>query len=200
MNYIPDTCFNDNRVDNELYLILQIRYRNGFIKYLSQFIDFKSVCNLFDESIIPSIDDEKYNFYHRNSLLHNKYLYIRNNIHIEKLSNEELLNIKSLDDKYLNNNFYENTYKKVMFEEGSLTSYGLYPTNENLKKSQAIIFEFAYDQKKCESIEQLKQISSIISKAKNMLQDSMDKANINVDFLVYKCIPDIFETSDLDNK
>lgn len=202
MKYIPDTCKNDTRVDDELYSILQIQYRNGFIKYLSKYINFDEINDMINElDNIPVVNDMHYNFYHMNSLLDNKYLYLRNNIHIEKLSDDDLNlldNIDFLDT--VSDDYFKRTYESVLFEDGENISYEEYPNETNIKKSKSIVFEFAYDQKKCESIEQLKNIRKLIDMIFRKIQVALEKENINCDFLVYNAIPEIFSLEELEKE
>ena len=198
MKYIPDTCVNDNRLDDDMYLILQTNYRNGFIKYLSSFVDFDKFINELNNSDIPVIEDKQYNFYHNDYSINSDYLFIRNNIHIEKLSDEDLAylsRIDSNDDK--DNDFYKRTYKNVMFETGEYVSYGLFPNDSNIKRADAIVFEFAYDQKKCENLEQLNKIKETIKNVSNEIKKSMNDAGIECDFIEYKAIPELFSIDDL---
>ena len=199
MKYIPDTCNIDSRLDEEMYLILQVKYRNGFIKYLSSFINFDELINEMKNNNIPVIEDKEYNFYHNDYLINSDYLFIRNNIHIENLSDEDLSYLQKFDneDDMENNNFYNRTYKNVMFEPGEYVSYGLFPNDSNIKKSNAIVFEFAYDQKKCESLEQLNKIKETIKNTSNKIKQSMNDAGIECDFIEYKAIPELFSIDDL---
>ena len=194
MKYIPDTCVTDPRLDEEMYLILQVKYRNGFIKYLSSFVDFNKIYNDLKNSNIPVIEDKEYNFYHNDYLIDTDYLFIRNNIHKKKLSNEDLSYLNSLENtNFENNSFYNRTYKTVMFENVDYASFGLFPNDSNVKNAKSIIFEFAYDQKKCEDLNQLNYINDTIKKVFKEIKESMKEADIECDFITYNCIPENFE-------
>ena len=69
--------------------------------------------------------------------------------------------------------------------------------DENLVNSKTIVFEFAYDQKKCESIEQLKIINEAIDEIFALIE-KQNKENINmpVSFIKYHMIPDLFYKKD----
>ena len=194
MRYIPNTYSDDNRLNEEAFLELQFKYRKGISLYLSQFINFKKIDEEIEKIGIPIIEDSEYNFYHRNSFFGSKYLYLRNNIHLERLSDEELEKLK--EDGFNELNFYKDTYEKVMYEEGDLTSYGINPTDDNTKKSKALIFEFAYDQKKCKTLEELRKIDDCYTRLFKFIKEILDKENIESDYLVYQCIPDIFKVKE----
>ena len=191
MQYIPDTYIKDDRVDTNTFIELQYKYREGFLKYLSTIINFGEI----DEEIskydveIPTIDDQEYNFYHHDSLIGSNYLYLRNNIHLERLDDEELKRLVSGEEDV---KYYADTYKKVLYEDGDSISYGIYPDDSNTVKSKAIIFEFAYDQTKTKSIEDLLKTKKCYENIFSIINEKLGENNIETDFLVYKGIPKIF--------
>ena len=94
--YIPDS-YNNNLMkekfkNEEEFLNTQVLYRQKFESILEQYIDF----NLIDRVIknkninIPTIEDTKYNFYHKYSTLNSKYIFLRNNFDVENLTKEEI--------------------------------------------------------------------------------------------------------------
>ena len=193
MQYIPDTYTKDTRLDDNTFLELQFKYREGFSKYLSSIFNF----NTIDEEIskygvdIPTIEDNDYNFYHKNSKLGSNYLYLRNNIHIERLSDEELKRL--LDDDQTDLSLYVDTFEKVLYEDGDLVSYGIYPNDMNTKSAKALVFEFAYDQRKLKSVDEIVKIKHCYDDIFSFINDKLNEKNINSDFLVYRCIPEIFK-------
>lgn len=134
----------------ESYLKLYSLYNNLLIQYLIK----KYNLNLYDEMIQNSkrnfkkVDTKDMDIYQYTSSKYLNYLYIRNNIYIEKLSKEELLylsNTKEILD-YNNEQFIEKTYKKVIFEN-EYTMYG--PDNSKyLKKPNTLIIGL-----RCKSID-----------------------------------------------
>ena len=72
---------------------------------------------------IPRIKDKEYNFYHLSSNLNSNYIYLRNNIHIENLTNEEILYLVNNDN--FSDDFIINTYQRVLYEEGDATYFGI---------------------------------------------------------------------------
>lgn len=192
MQYIPDTYINDSRVDNNTFLELQYKYREGFLKYLSTIINFGTI----DEEIekydvdIPVLDDQEYNFYHHNSAIGSNYLYLRNNIHLERLNDEELKRLVSGEEDI---NYYADTYQKVLYEDGDLISYGIYSDESNIKKAKALVFEFAYDQTQTKSVEDLLKTRKCYNDIFSFIKDKLGEKNIETDFLVYQGIPRIFD-------
>ena len=96
MKFFPESynfkLMVEKGLNKELFFKLQIKYKNDFEKLLMKIIDFKKI----DDYIngygynIPFVDDFDYNFYHKYSVLGSKYIFFRNNIHIENLSLEEI--------------------------------------------------------------------------------------------------------------
>lgn len=134
----------------ESYLKLYSLYNNLLIQYLIK----KYNLNLYDEMIQNSkrnfkkVDTKDMDIYQYTSSKYLNYLYIRNNIYIEKLSKEELLylsNTKEILD-YNNEQFIEKTYKKIILEN-EYTMYG--PDNPKyFKKPNTLIIGL-----RCKSID-----------------------------------------------
>lgn len=130
----------------ESYLKLYKLYNNLLVQYLIK----KYNLNLYDEMIQNSkrnfkkVDTNDMDIYQYVSSKYLDYLYIRNNIYIEKLSQEELLYLSSTKELLDSNNeqFIEKTYKKVIFEN-EYTMYG--PDNSKyLKKPNTLIIGLRY--------------------------------------------------------
>lgn len=134
----------------ESYLKLYKLYNNLLVQYLIKKYDL----NLYDKMIKDSnrlftkVDTNDMDIYQYVSSKYLDYLYIRNNIYIEKLSQEELLYLSSTKELLDSNNeqFIEKTYKKVIFEN-EYTMYG--PDNSKyLKKPNTLIIGL-----RCKSID-----------------------------------------------
>ena len=134
----------------ENYLKLYSLYNDLLIQYLIK----KHNLNLYDEMIQNSkinfkkIDTKDMDIYQYTSSKYLNYLYIRNNIYIEKLSKEELLYLSNTNEILDTNNeqFIEKTYKKVIFEN-EYTMYG--PDNPKfLKKPNTLVIGL-----RCKSID-----------------------------------------------
>lgn len=134
----------------ESYLKLYSLYNNLLIQHLIK----KYNLNLYDEMIQNSkrnfkkVDTNDMDIYQYTSSKYLNYLYIRNNIYIEKLSKEELLylsNTKEILD-YNNEQFIEKTYKKIILEN-EYTMYG--PDNPKyFKKPNTLVIGL-----RCKSID-----------------------------------------------
>lgn len=134
----------------ESYLKLYSLYNNLLIQYLIK----KYNLNLYDKMIQNSkrnfkkVDTKDMDIYQYTSSKYLNYLYIRNNIYIEKLSKEELLylsNTKEILD-YNNEQFIEKTYKKIILEN-EYTMYG--PDNPKyFKKPNTLVIGL-----RCKSID-----------------------------------------------
>lgn len=134
----------------ENYLKLYKLYNNLLVQYLIKKYDL----NLYDKMIKDSnrlftkVDTNDMDIYQYVSSKYLDYLYIRNNIYIEKLSQEELLYLSSTKELLDSNNeqFIEKTYKKVIFEN-EYTMYG--PDNlKYFKKPNTLVIGL-----RCKSID-----------------------------------------------
>lgn len=148
----------DSKAKKE-YISLYNLYRKLFTEYIVQKLELNKYDKELEESILkfyttPKEDMDVYQYFSSEEL---KYFYIRNNIYIERLTDE---NIKFLRDKIEKKNYdlddetkelIENTYKKVIYEgnieDGKkyITLYG--PNNRNyLAPSDSIVIGFRYDE------------------------------------------------------
>lgn len=183
IEYLPDTYdkkrIEENGWTEEQFLSLQEKYRTDFIHDLLDTIDIDKIKSIITScpSTIPVIEDQEYNFYHRSAII-DKYLYLRNNIHIERLSQEELEELYNsvLVNKELSKEFITQTKEKVLYEEGDYTYYGI-PSNKTEAPSKSIVIEFAYDQLKCESVEQIVHIKDCYKE----IQESLNKTSKDLD-------------------
>ncbi len=197
----PNT-YNENQVeklgiDNETFLLYQIKYRESIERLFKQFYDFNKVDRVLSNLNTPKINDHEYNFYHKFSTLESNYLFFRNNYHIEKLNNEELDLIKSciFDNQYLPNSFIMKTANKVLFESGDFTTFN-YFTSNNQVPSKSFVFEFAYELNKCETLEQIKNIDKMISTIFKELKGIFSsKLEVPLSYVIYIASPDIFKES-----
>lgn len=195
-NYYPNS-YDSNAVKDKFYntkdfVKAQILYRRGIEKIINKIIDFNIVNDLIlnKEVEIPKILDSEYNFYHNFSSFNSDYVFLRNNIHVEKMTSEELKILLHSDN--LPEDFFKNTMERVLFEDGDECFCGL-PVDNNLVNSKSIIFEFAYDQAKCTSIKQLNEIHKIITDIFNYIDKKMSSTiNYPLSFLIYNSIPDIY--------
>jgi len=214
--FIPDSYDYDSisKLNNSGFnvLELQIYYKQSLEKLLGSLFSFSSIDKYIEglQNQIPIIKDENYNFYRKYSCLNSRYVYLRNNIHIERLTEEEIYILR--DNLYHGNlldfDFIYSTLSRVIFENGDYVFYGN-PIMKNLVKSQSIVFEFAYNGLKCQTVEQYEQIqrafSLIFEKTNEIISK---KLNIPLSMVIYDSIPDnykiesnnvISNLNDLDN-
>ncbi len=154
MDYTPNTIsyklIKEKNIDEELFLPLQLKYRKSLENILKKYVSFNS----FDELLVKTFGSiplyESNSFYYKYSELDSKYLFLRNNIHIERLNEKDIDVIKeSLFDKEdLNGDFILRTLKEVIFEEGDIVI--LEGSNEKYScKANSLIIEFAYNDEDC---------------------------------------------------
>lgn len=190
--FIPDT-FDYEIIKHKFgsfdrFTTSQILYKQRFEKILASLLDIDKLQALADVEI-PVIEDSNANFYRKFSMFNDPYIYVRNNYNVERLTTEEISVLENSTE--ISRDFLMRTFEKVMYEEGDFTFYGT-PRRETECPSKSIVFEFAYDQVKCTSIEQLMIIEVIIEKRETMISDKMQNINIPCSFVVYKGIPKIY--------
>lgn len=108
--------------DCSLYSSIQKLYLKGLEKIISDKVDLKKYDDMFNntECEIRSVPSDKKSYYHSLSDLNLNFLFIRNNMYIEKLSDEVLEFFKnkinnndfSIDDKTIN--IISSTYREVI--------------------------------------------------------------------------------------
>ena len=199
-NFYPDS-YDINKISQlnlseELFLRMQEQYKKSFEILLSKIFNFESIDKYIDSSniLIPTIDDEEYNFYHKNSFLKSKYLFLRNNIHIENLTVNEIETINNciIANKELDIQFLINTFKRVLYEDGDLSMFGI-ESKECVLNSKGIVFEFAYNQKEFTDINQIVFIDKLFEIIERTLKKEIKKVlNEEVEVLKYNGIPDIY--------
>lgn len=178
--YIPNLYnyekINEKGLSCDKFLDLQIKYKNAFESILSKYINFESIDNYINsfEYNIPILNKQKDNFYSINSILKSNYIYLRNNIHIENLTNEE---INYLENNNVDVNFIVNTFKKVLYEPVPSNSSVLYGADriENIVDGDSIVFEFAFDSKNFVAVHQFVLVKKIKDNLNSFLQESINK-------------------------
>ena len=147
------------RTDNGMqeYLNLYNVYNNLLIQFLMNEYSLINVDNEMSKrkNEFVEVEEEEKDMYQKSSTGYLKYLYLRNNIYIERLSEQErgfLYKVYLSGNFDLNNEkieFIKNTYLKVILEnpnsKNEYTNYG--PDNSRfLKPANAIIIGVRYDE------------------------------------------------------
>lgn len=197
--YIPDT-YNYNNIEAKFesmdsFIEYQNKYKTKFEEYLYKLINFNEIDAYIksQDVYIPRVLDENYNFYHSKSGLKSSFIFVRNNIHLENLSDED---IKSLiENDQIDDDFFNRTYKSVLHEDGDKCFFGT-PRDSTLAPSDSIVIEFAYNINNCDDLEQLSKIKEVINYSFDFLKKEFaTKTDIKVSFVVYDAIRDIFDKS-----
>lgn len=114
-----------NEKEKKQYVLVYNLYRKIFTKYIIDTLELKKYDNELRNSKLnfKSIDEENMDIYQYFSSNELKFFYIRNNIYIDRLNEQE---IKFLINKTKDNNleldeeiknFVEHTYEKLIFED-----------------------------------------------------------------------------------
>ena len=145
-NYVPDTydreLIKEKFRDDDDFLQCQLQYKKVFEFLLTLIYDFKGIDQKVNsDGLVPkALSDSKF-FYHNTSYLHNNYVFLRNNFHVEKLNREDIDNLKK---GLIAQDLFVRTLPDVLFEGGDEMFLGT-PILENLVKSKSLYFEFAYN-------------------------------------------------------
>lgn len=192
--YLPNT-YEKNKIDekqftDEEFLQYQIKYRNAVQTLLEETLNFKKIDSIISSCLseIPKVEESEYNFYHYKSAFKNQYIFLRNNIHIERLSDEELNELRNyiLCNTEINKEFINKTITKVLFEDGDYCFVGI-PNDSTKVPSKSIIIEFAYNQKKCTSLKQIADIKNCYTKIKEYF-DSITTFELPIFLTINKSI------------
>ena len=144
---------NDTQL--EQYLNYYEKYNTLLYKFLLKKLDLKKYDNILLKKQLHPINEEDYDLYQYLSSKFLSFIYIRNNIYIERLTPDEINFLKTineeldLDDTVYN--FIENTFYKVIMEETNKMaipvniSYG--PDNlKFIKPNNSIIIGVRFDE------------------------------------------------------
>lgn len=148
-----------SKEEKEVYNKQYNKYRRIFTKYIIEELNLKKYDDEINNSElnfnpISDIDMDIYQYFSSEFL---KFFYLRNNIYIEKLTNEEksflegIGNIKNKELDEQTREFIKQTYKKVIFEDikgdkkNYFTFYG--PNSKNyMASNDSLIIGIRYDE------------------------------------------------------
>lgn len=160
-NYVPDTYDRDlikeKFKDDDEFLKCQLEYKKAFESILNKVYDFSGIDEKVNsDGLVPKPITDAHFFYHQTSNLHNNYVFLRNNFHVERLDKEDIENLKN---GIITQDLFNRTLPDVIFEGGDETFIGQ-PINKNLVKSKSIYFEFGYNEYDVDDYELVEQIES----------------------------------------
>lgn len=199
MIYNPDTIdlekLKEKGIDPSLFLKMQVKYRESFEFILKQYVFFQQFDEEIERKNVPALSFSSIDFYHQYSTLGSKYLFLRNNFHIERLDDEELqvLRLSLFDDKHLSIAYLQKTFLRVLFEEEEHIFVNT-PILANAVLAKSFIIEFSYDLLSCKDVSQIKEIEKMITNIFQRLKNTFSKkTNIPVSFVIYTATPDLFQ-------
>ncbi len=191
-----DSIIKLDDLDKEDYLRKYILYMNLLIEYLIKKTDIKKYDDLLKEDShnFISIKDKDMDIYQKLGSNYFKYFYIRNNLHLDRLTKEEdlYLNKKDIifDDKTYN--FIESTFEKVIFEDSKdyLVNYGVIAKG-TLAPSKALVIGVRYDEFNLNGMSDIdwdlnyQEQTKILNKIIESLESNI-KNNLNIDCKIIK--------------
>ncbi len=158
-NIDKQTIEDMTKEEQDNYLLRYNMYRGLFTKFILQELHLKEYDKKIEDSGLnfETTKEEDMDIYQYFSSDELKYFYIRNNIHIEKLNEEEE---KYLQQKINNNNselddeaqnFIQNTYEKIIFEDvlknGEICTITYGPDSRTfMAPNNALVLGIRYDE------------------------------------------------------
>ena len=136
--YSPSSYYerdmNKLTLSDQEFVDCQVKYRAAIEKKLKEKINFQEIDREMEEHQVPIINDMDYNFYHKFSTLDSKYVFLRNNYHIERLAPEDLKYLQAClkNNQELSDEFLKRTFETVLYETGDLAMLGV-PLDENME-------------------------------------------------------------------
>jgi len=186
------------------YLELYRLYRQGTDCLLNEVVDI-GLLNSWMAShgvTVPVCNDGDYNIYHQASALKNPYLFLRNNIYIERLSHEERRELAGYRNRPEEmGDFVLRTWKKVLCESdpGSEYQFSPFTLMESFAPGDAIVFEYAFDRLRCETVEQLRAMDAFIRESFSLITRRVGQVfGARVRYVVYDRMGDPFRDGDGD--
>mgnify|MGYP004665841841 CR=1 FL=1 len=141
-----------DNTNQENYLRLYEVYNNLLIQYLIKYYNLKEFDDVLskDKRNFEKVNTNDMDIYQYLSSEYLNYIYLRNNIYIERLSDEELLYLSKITDHSLNKEneeFIKNTYLKVITESNNNNATTMFgPDNlKFIKRSNWIVFGIRYN-------------------------------------------------------
>ena len=141
-----------DNTNQENYLRLYEIYSNLLIQYFIKYYNLKEFDDVLlkDKRNFEKVSTNDMDIYQYLSSEYLNYIYLRNNIYIERLSDEELIYLSKIKDYSLNKEneeFIRNTYLRVIVEsndKNAVTMFG--PDNlKFIKRSTSVVFGIRYN-------------------------------------------------------
>lgn len=202
-----------DNTNQENYLRLYEIYSNLLIQYFIKYYNLKEFDDVLskDKRNFEKVSTDDMDIYQYLSSEYLNYIYLRNNIYIERLSNEELLYLSRIKDYSLNKEneeFIKNTYSRVIVEsndKNAVTMFG--PDNlKFIKRSNWVVFGIRYNRfnlkdrsKEQEWLKQDEEREKFISMLISIAKMQFKKINPNTSIIRYNefCIEKIAKRNSL---
>ena len=99
---------------NERFIRLENKYRKYFMKYIYETLNLEKYDKEIEDSNLKfcSCEEEFQEYYQKESNL--KYIYIKNNLHIERLSDNDLQILETSEDEKELLDLIKNTYEEII--------------------------------------------------------------------------------------
>lgn len=163
----------------EDYLLVQTNYLKYLSIYLNSLYDFKEIDKTLKENDFELLKEQPY--YFRISELGSEYVYLRNNIHCERLTEEQITFLKNVQDSDADQgiDLVKNTYIDVLsaksenFTDTFKLAYTKGSNIENVVENTALVFYINYKTPVFDSNEKESYVE--INKKNKLILESISK-------------------------
>lgn len=203
-NYYPNTIdlelINQKNIDSD-YVLLQQKYIESFEFYIMQKMDIKKYDLIITQfsSDISNINDIDNNIYKKSSALKSDYIYLRNNIHIERLEMDEIDEIRNaiIKNNILPFSFIKKTIYLMINEGNKKISYG-YDSFDDYFDPNIFIFEFSYFSSKINNAINFLEIKKHFNKVADMFcREFSEKFDCKSTYRIYMGLPLLYEINEI---
>lgn len=175
-----------NEQQRSIYLKVLSLYYEWFSLYVNDLLGLKEYDNFLESENYKAVSEDNMDLYQKQSSKILKYMYIRNNIYVEKITNEELQFLRTrIQNKQFEydeqaREFIEKTYKDIIIEDcvgkDVSTNYG--PLSERfLIPNGTIVIGTRYDEYYQEENETKEEWTKKYNEKSNQLSFMIDLIN-----------------------
>lgn len=179
------------------HFVMYSLYTDFLVNFIINNTSILNYENLLNKSGLDfyAVQDENKDFYQKTTGKYLEYFYVRNNIHLENLSNEET---KFLSDRILNDEFnydekvekfISSTFKRVISEvdvrkDPVIINYGP-EADKFYAPSNALVIGFRYDEDTYNESNKVNKIIFVNDVITKLQKEISEKLNVEVSIIIY---------------